>query len=694
MKRYSNNYWLCEITYLVLAVVVLGSCSLKEPTAPNWNVPLNIPITNKSYTLFDIVEKKSTDVKHYTEGANLNILYYTHTEEIEKLGLENKIKIDPFSGEASNSIGTININDESLNSDVGLGWINPSFTAGQFVAVPQVTNAFNTINLEGAKKFKYAKIISGNVDVNFINYFPSSVSITINSFTIKNALTDEVIVQSTSSVVVPPNKTSTKQKLPLIAGVTISNQTKMECRISTTGSNGQSITLPNYSIGVSATTNNVKVSEANAIIPDQSPTLVDGTVMFDEDSSTPNKLIKAKLDGGLMSASITNNMNVDLNINFTLDNLKTPSDVVFSVTKFVPAKRTVNLFSTSNLNLSNYSLVSSNNLPTNVISYHVNAVVIPSSDYKVVNAVDDISATVNFKDISISQFVGKLKPIVVDQERSAISLDLQDLQAKMKFLQIDLKNPRLEFRLYPTANVEFAINGKIEAKNSKGEKGTLLLNDQTLNSTIISPTNSVLTLKSASLSNFFKSFTQFPDSLIVYAGGTVNPNYGSVDVKQTDQITGNSVMEIPFEFGLTGGEFSDSIEVDLSQDDRDQIKDVNTISAELKISNGIATSISFVGKLYDKYNNQLIYFPPKYQDQDTIVNVGGAIVDADGKVTSPNVQTILVKIAQGDSPKIANAAYMRIRLMFGTTGNQQVKFKTEDVIKITASGSTNYHVKP
>jgi hypothetical protein len=91
-----------------------------------------------------------------------------------------------------------------------------------------------------------------------------------------------------------------------------------------------------------------------------------------------------------------------------------------------------------------------------------------------------------------------------------------------------------------------------------------------------------------------------------------------------------------------------------------------------------------------------MYFPPKYQDQDTVITVAGAATDADGNVTSPNVQTLSVRTAKSDTPQISNAAYMRVRIKFNTaaSGNQPVKFKTDDVIKINAFGATDYNVKP
>jgi hypothetical protein len=155
-------------------------------------------------------------------------------------------------------------------------------------------------------------------------------------------------------------------------------------------------------------------------------------------------------------------------------------------------------------------------------------------------------------------------------------------------------------------------------------------------------------------------------------------------------------MEFPFEFGLSGGEFSDSVKVDFKNADRDKIKDVNSLGASVIITNGIPASLSFTAKLYDQNNNFLTYFPPKYQDQDTVISVNGAGVDANGNVISNTTQSVTVKTLKSEIDKISNAYYMRVRIRLNTSGagNQAVRFKTDNIIKFLASGSTNYHINP
>lgn len=695
MKRIMIRYKIAPVICSLMVVLLIQSCNINtNPTAPNWDVSLNVPITKKDYTMMDILEKNSSIIQHYTDGANKNLLYYSTVKDFDKIAFESKLKIDPFTKSVSQSIGTININSDSVQANIGYAWINPALAGGMQAKIPTINNAQASYYFSLAGQFKSIKVTSGLVDLKLTNFFPSPVSITLQNLVIKNETTDEIVVQYPSAVTIQPQQTTILKALPIAVGIPIKSQLILECSISTNGSNNQTITLPTYSLAVNARVYNLKVSEATAIIPQQNPVIINGTVIIDEGDVQPNKFQNIKFANGVLNLTIVNNLDIDAITAFTIDNLKTPQGQTFTDTRTIPRKQTVKLF--SNMQLNNYSIVSPNNSPTNQITYRVNFQPIASNDYRTIRSTDAVTGSVDFSSLMISEFNGQLQPTVVDQSRSAVALDFKDVQRKLKFQQINFKNPNIELRLQPTANLEFNIDGRIEARNSLGQRSIMTLSSRTMNKTLISPTDTAITLNADSISNFFKKFSQFPDSLIIYAGGVVNPNYKTVSVRKSDQVTGRGKIELPLQLGITGGEFSDSVDVDLKQDDRKKIRDLNTMEAGLKIVNGVAASLTFTGKLYDQNKNFLMYFPPQHQNQDTVITILGATTDQNGNVASFNEQTIKVVTIQGEAEKLSRASFMRIKMKFNTsaTGNQPVKFKTDDVIKIYASGSANYHVKP
>ncbi len=536
---------------MVLLTALIQSCDIKEPTAPNWDVSLNIPIANKSYTMLDIIDNKSSSIQHYSSGTNQNLLYYSNVQQMDKITLGDKLKPYPNS---TVTPGAISISADSIQTDIDLSWISPPVNPGMQIIMPAVPETDVSGNFSLADQFQIIKIASGFIDIEITNYFPSPVKITLRDLVLKNSGTGEIVAQLLAPIEILPLQTATRKSIPITQGINVKNQLILESKISSTGSNGQQITLPAKSL-----------------------------------------TIKAK-----------------------------------------------------------------------------------------------------FYDLKVSEYTGQLKPTVFEKTRSAVGLDVKDIQKNLKFQQINLKNPKIELRLRLTANVEFSINGSVEARNSIGQRSIMTLSSRTLNKTLISQADSIITINADSLSNFFKNFSQFPDSLIVYVGGTANPNNKIISMTGSDQLIVSSKMEFPFEFGLSGGEFTDSVKVNFKNDDRDKIKDMNSLGASLTITNGIPASLSFTAKLYDQNNNFLTYFPPKYQEQDTVISVNGAGVDANGNVISNTIQNVTVKTLKAEIDKISKAYYMRVKVRLNTSGvgSQAVRFKTDNIIKFLASGSMNYHINP
>ena len=319
-------------------------------------------------------------------------------------------------------------------------------------------------------------------------------------------MTGETIAQYNQQVDILPLQTTTIQSIPLIAGVTARNQLSMSCRLSVNGSSGQLVAVPGSSFTLTSVCSNVKVSEATAKIPQQDAIVVNGVLKIDSTSSQPNKFQNIKFDNGLMNLTLTNNLDVDINVTLTINNLVTPQGNVYSFSQTIPRKQTKSFYS-SDLSLKDYSLTTFSGSATNQVSYSVSSQLVATNDYRTIRSGDAVSGTIRFSSISISQFTGMLKPVVLSTIRTAVSLGIKDIQKKLQFQQVSLENSNIQLRLHPTANIEFSINGRMDAKNLRGEKSSMTLSARTLyNKTTISGSDTILTLNSDSVKNFFKRY--------------------------------------------------------------------------------------------------------------------------------------------------------------------------------------------
>lgn len=682
------------IALSLVLILLLQSCDIKSPTAPNWDIALNLPLFDTTYTILNMIEKDTSIVKpDYTRQG---LLVYSTVKDVDRIEVSDKLTVDGFSTTSSKEIGTIDIAGDSTKADVGFNWSQQVLPPGQQVPVLPENDRPVTSDLSQINQFESAKFESGNISISVKNNFSQHVSLTINGLTIRNKTTNEIVAQTTAQVVVPPSSLINFPVISFNTNVTVKNQLKFETVVSMSGSNGNLVTIPQNAFSVTTKFANLSVSEATAKIPQQDPVVIDSSVVMDETSAQPTKFKTVKIATGSLNITLKNNLDVDANVTMEIPTLLNPSGVKFTVSKAVPRKSTTKYV--DNLSLVNYSLVSLNSSATNVVNYKVTFTSQPSNDFRTLKKTDNFQADVDFSSLGIKEFDGVVKPTLLEETRSAINLDTKDIQKNFSFNQINFNKPLIELRLAPSAGakINFKISGRLEAQNSKGEKSTLFLNANTMDKTTITETDSIIKLNPDSVSNFFKRFTKLPDSIFVYAGGTLNEKYQQVIVSNTSYVSGSSRIELAMDLGLSDAVYTDSVKMDFSDDDQDQMRDLNTADLNMIFTNGLPVSLTFTGKLYDKNNNFLMYFPPKHADQDTVISVSGGVTDANGNVITKTVKTAKVKIAKGESDLLARATYMRVFIKLNTSraSNLPVKFKTSDDIHIKSFGGVNYRVKP
>lgn len=683
-----------SIMLFLIFIITLASCDIKSPTAPSWDVNLSLPLFDTTYSLLDIIEKDSTVLKpDYTRQG---LLVYSTKENIDTIKVEDKLTIDDFSSSSSTEIGSIKINSDSSKADVGFEWMGQSLPPGQSSTVlPEFNRSVSSI-LDTIKEFNNLKIESGEILISVQNHFSSNVNFTLKGLKLINVENNNIILQTNEEVIIPANSIGSFSPLSFAPNTVIKNRIRFETTVSSTGSNGQVIQIPQKTFTIFVRTRNFVAAEATAKIPNQNPVHKDSTLIIDENATQPTKFKRVKFQRGLLNITLKNNLDIDANISLEIYNLKNSSNANFIVNKLITRKSTVKFV--DNLSLANYSLISLDNSPTNRIHYKFTFNVVGSNDYRTIKKNDSFEANVNFNSLAIKEFDGVVKPTILDQTRSYFKVESDELQKKFGFDQINLNNPIVELRLRPSegAKLNFKLTGRIEGKNSKGEHAILFFNENTLSRTTISERDTIIRFNPDSLSNFFRRFSKLPDSIVFYAGGILNENYQQVIVTNTTSITGSTFLELALDLGISNASFIDSLNLDFNDDTRKEIRNLNKGELNFIVTNGLPVSISFTGKLFDANNRFLLYFPPKLSDQDTVLSIDGGITDQNGNVVTKTTKTIKLKLSAGDSDLIAKAKYMRVAVKLNTSraNNLPVKFRTKDDFKIKSLGTINYRLQP
>ncbi len=682
------------IILLLIQFLFFSSCEINEPTIPNWDLNLSLPLFDTTYTLMDIIEKDSTNLKpDYTQQG---LIIYSSREKIESLETKDKLNVDDFSKRASEVIGSIKIDNDSSKAEVGFDWLQQSLPPGQSSSVlPEFDNNVNS-NLESLENFELLKVESGTIKIRIFNHFTEQVTFVINGLVLRNVSNNDVVLQTNAQIEVPPNSFTEFPDLTFNSNTIVSNQLKVETIVSSTGSNGNIIQIPLKTFTVYVTIKDLLVTEARAKIPNQDPVIIDSSLIIDENSPQPTKFKNIKIERGVLDISLTNNLDVDANVSLEVFNLKNPSNSIFTINKLV-SRKSVTKF-VDNLSLSDYSLVSLNNLPDNQVFYKFTFNIIPSNDYRTIKNSDSFEAYVEFNSLKIKEFDGIIKPTSLDETRSSIKLDSENIQNKFSFAQINFNKPIIELRIKSSeaAKFNFKLTGRIEAKSLNRQSNILNFNENTLNKIVITENDSIVRLNSDSLSNFFKKFSNLPDSLIFTVGGILNTQYQEIIINNNTTIKGDAVIEFPLNVGISDAIYTDTLKLDFSDDTKENIRNLNTGELNFSITNGLPVTISFTGKLYDNSDRFLMYFPPKQSNLDTVISVSGSETDENGVVVFKTLNNIKIKMTREEADLLSQAKCMKIvgRLHTSRANNLPVKFRVYDDIKLNSFGTINYHIKP
>lgn len=668
---------------IALAALITG-CNINDPVAPVWDVSVTAPIANKEYLMSDILEDESENLFHYNNGSNKDVLYFTDSYQIDKITFEDKLKIDGFSESITENAGALKIESDTVQGNVGsteLG-LNPAVR----IAVPPINDKKVASDLSEPGNFLQARFKSGSFDLVIRNNFTSDVSVTVSNISLVNSDDGSVIAMHGGSVTIPPSQSVLVSDLKINTEIYVKNRLKIEAVLSTQGSGGDEVRIPDNFLTLTAITKNLEVSEATAKFPEQDFITINGAIKIGDKNE---RIARAVIKFGALDLRLTNNTELDAEIRYSFPQIKTADGNIFEGAAVIPGGESKTLF--DNKSLAGFSVEAPDGL-LEELNYAIEYRIVSDNQYKTIKSSDNAKADFEFSELTFEEFEGYIAPFDFEPEKTSFAFDFE--KDKIDFDKLFLSNPLFSIKLKSTADIKFLIGGKLKLYMPDGTVKNFNLNGNTLSAVLITPSTERIYINGDSVSAFIKNLDEIPDSAVVELSGTVNPDFEYVSVKSTDYIEGELEAEIPLDFGIQHAEYTDSIEIELSDDDRDLLRDIKYLEANLNLENGLPVNLSFTGRLYDAAGNFLTYFPPA-EFQDTLISVSAAETDLNGYAAAPKESYVKVIADSAASAKIADAAYMKVRLRFSTaSADKSVKIRSTDTIRIKAFGVSEYKIEP
>jgi len=306
---------------------------------------------------------------------------------------------------------------------------------------------------------------------------------------------------------------------------------------------------------------------------------------------------------------------------------------------------------------------------------------------------------------SFSSLTGSIQKTSLGNERTSVSLNLDDaadfrnkffIKEALLSLKSEYVSTHHNFFELETANIQ--ING---IRNS-GEQKALTRNDgQNITFSLVNGGYD-LTLNETN-SNLTDFISFLPDSIVISSEYILNPSNDDVvrtvtnqdSIKFSVQFTAKSI------FAIKQTNFTDTLGIDLSQDDRDKIHDGIGADLNIYLENAIPIDAFVKVTLTDENYFPLFTLTKNQNGVDSLQFLGSQVNNSTGQIISPTITLNTIALDSAKIMQLSNARYAIISTTVNTKNatNENpnpptVQFKSSDWLNIKCYGKVKYHLSP
>jgi len=434
---------------------------------------------------------------------------------------------------------------------------------------------------------------------------------------------------------------------------------------------------------------NIKFDEEFSIRPQNVDTLIFESFVSDDSVY----LEELHLYKGTLTYQVENRLNKKVDLNITIPGF---TKVVGSSVDTLKFSMIVNPNSSGQktIDLRNYHYrITPNPFGGSNYGFHIKGYAKIDAGY----SGDSIKTRVKIDNLGFNYLKGKVKPykdsLKTKTEYLDINQDAKDILPKIQVygakvvLTPNTSTKNLEVQLK-----DFQVVGTF--KNSS-QKKYLKIKNQSILDTIISLDRPSIefNIDDVAINEFLSP--QVPDS-VTYSGKIiVNPNYKSIDITLPDSIKFDVRFVAYSIFRIDNASRTDTIEIDLKDEDKDQLNKINGGSITLEIDNGLPIGFQITGYLLDSLNNKLLYFTREKgtgDASDTVFSITPAIIDNEGKVTQSVLQKKILTLNKDEIEKLKRMKKAIVRVVYSTTNGRKVLLRANDKIRVRLTSSVSLRV--
>lgn len=302
---------------------------------------------------------------------------------------------------------------------------------------------------------------------------------------------------------------------------------------------------------------------------------------------------------------------------------------------------------------------------------------------------DSIKIYSDVQDLRFKRMKGRFKPLSLGKKEQTfenlLASDISDVIQKITFDSINVKIVGKTSIDLPIRLNKFEVVGSFR---SGAPSINLHFGSATSLDTVIAA-NATTTLNFNNVNTDINTFlAKSPDSIKIISEIILNPTYVFGEVLSKDSISFSFDVDAWSKFSINDADFTDTLKVDFGKDARDKIAKGKSGTIIIYFNNRIPLEAELIGMLTDSLFNPLMYITrDMLTSSDSIVRIGGAFVNADGRVIAPNIQTVKIDLPQSDILKLKDAYHLIQRFSLSTKDKRIVYLSSTDQIKVRITGN-------
>ncbi len=429
-----------------LFLLIFGTfifCTIEKPQAPEWEVPLNIPITNTTYTAADLADDFSELKILYDNTLGFSLNDQIDTVFINDLSIANQ---KSFSSSVEVGNFTLNIDETVRDSTINLGlvWPPAQQNTGAVIPIPAFSFHQMTIDELSFDEFEYIDIVSGMATISITNRFPFPLGPL-------NVLVRDANQNLIAQIYFTDNieRGSTASQTVDLAGMQISNELEAEISGQSVGTNGETVLIdPEDDILFQVSFGELTISRAKARI-EPINIYTSETIELLDDYFISSAIVKS----GELHITLKNNIPLAISLSLEFPEITTQIGMNLKKSYEIPSNSEIN----SILDLSGFRI----SLPrqSREFTVLVNARFENNgSAFTEISHQDQIEYSFQINNFSVRYFRGIVAPTTLEIPSTTTHVDLPSDLDRLQFQNASLTlnfHNRIDFPL----NLSIALKG-------------------------------------------------------------------------------------------------------------------------------------------------------------------------------------------------------------------------------------------